>query len=399
MRGPDLLLFDLYTGGHHRQYLELIARRWADDPGRGTLAVAAPAAFFETHHEFEEWIRLQPTVEAIRLDLPRPLREGDLSLSDVLSNDAVHGRLLREVVGTYRPRHTLAMYFDHVQASLARGIRLDTRLSGIYFRPSFHYRTVSGRREYGLLSRARKRALLALAVRHRSIHHIFCLDPHAAEAVGKPLIPLPDGFSSVPGGPAASDVRNAWGVAEDHRVLLFFGVVSGRKGIHDMAAAAESVRPNLRNRLAIVIAGRVPDAERVAVRASLKRIHEAGASLITDHRFIDEADIPSFFAAADAAHVAYRRHIGSSNVLIRAASARIPVIGPEFGLMGRQIREHRLGIAVDTSDRRRLADGIERALFGTEDDTGFDAESAAAFADANSAERFTETILSTLFAS
>jgi glycosyltransferase involved in cell wall biosynthesis len=90
--------------------------------------------------------------------------------------------------------------------------------------------------------------------------------------------------------------------------------------------------------------------------------------------------------------VAYRGHIGSSNVLIRAAAEGIPVVGSDWGLLGHYIRDRRLGRAVDTTDAgalaQALADGTTEKLDGTE----FDGAEALVFSAEHSLDAFGEAL-------
>ncbi|MFT5142325.1 MAG: glycosyltransferase involved in cell wall biosynthesis [Rhodothermales bacterium] len=383
---PRLLLFDLYTGGHHRAYLEMLARAWVTGDREGRLEIAAPQALFDAHPDFLRWIQAQDPAKLsfLPVSLPEPLREGDISLRDVLRNDLAHGRALREVLASSLPEETLLMYFDHCQASLAlRRIR-GASVSGIYFRPSFHYPNTS--RATGF----RKRSLLSAALTNRCLKRVLTLDPFAVDALSDQRFAwLPDGLDTARFGQSPAQVRDAWGVGADSKVLLFFGVVSARKGIHELLAALASVRTPV----TLVIVGRIPDAERPLVEASIQAARASGGAIVLDDRYVRAEEIQDFFHAADVATVAYRHHVGSSNVLIRAAAAGVPVVGPTFGLMGRLITEHHLGAAVDPADTEALAEAIDRMLAGMlGEPTGFDPESAAWFAQANSEHTFAETV-------
>lgn len=387
-----LLLFDLYTGGHHRTYLETLARAWVTRPERGLLDIAVPEAFSDEHPDFVRWLDVQDAnaVRLVPVTLPEPLREGDMGLRDVLRQDFLHGRVLSRLMAERSPRRVLAMYFDHIQASLAlRQVKqpagVYVPISGIYFRPSFHYE------DEALLTRFRKRTLLSAALANPAVHKVLSLDPFAVEARGhEKLTWLPDGLDPSAIGEAAHAVRDRWGVPRRHKMLLFFGVVSARKGIHEVLAAL----PHLKTPSTLVIAGRIPEAERASVEAA---IQSAGSGVIHQDRYLRDDEVQDLMGAADVALVAYRRHIGSSHVLIRAAAAGTPVVGPAYGLMGKQIRENALGAAVDTEDPLALARAIDRVLTEAEGGASanppqFDPDRAHQFADKNHVDHFVSTI-------
>ncbi|MFT4605445.1 MAG: glycosyltransferase involved in cell wall biosynthesis [Rhodothermales bacterium] len=384
-----LLLFDLYTGGHHRTYLETLARAWVTGPERGLLEMAVSTAFAAEHPDFVRWMDVQDagTVKLVPIALPEPLREGDMGLGDVLRQDLLHGRVLSRLLRERNPESVLAMYFDHLQASLAlRRVKQPSGgrvpISGIYFRPSFHYQGEP------LVTRFRKRTLLSAALANPAVNKILCLDPFAVEARDHAKLQwLPDGLDPSAVGEAARAVRERWGVPPDHKLLLFFGVVSARKGIHEVLAALR----RLQTLSTLVIAGRIPAAERAAVEAAIAE-SRAEASVIHQDRYLRDEEVQDLMAAADVALVAYRHHIGSSHVLIRAAAAGTPVVGPAYGLMGKLIRENALGAAVDTDQPDELAREIDRMLDQAGHEASFDKDRALQFAELNNVEHFISTI-------
>ncbi|MCH8277173.1 MAG: glycosyltransferase [Bacteroidetes bacterium] len=397
---PHILLFDLYSGGHHRMYLELLSRYWIERGLSGKLELVVTTDFCRRHVEFCDWIE-KMTVSGLALTSVSPAeapKEGTLSLNGVLKNDRIHGDVLGRRIRATSPDHVLLMYFDHCQFSLARRKIMGVACSGVYFRPSFHYRG-----EF-LMTKLRKRILLSLALNNPSFRHLFCLDPYAVPVINAsrpdgPALWLPDGFSESAPTRDGQATRRLLGVKNGRSVVLFFGVVSARKGIHEAIEALRALPGHRQKKTTLLVAGKPPQTEYEDVRVALERL-ERGTSVqvINLDRFIDEDEIGDYFEAADLALVTYRRHIGSSNVLIRAAAARIPVVGSDYGLVGKQIREHSLGTPVDTTDSVQLAGAIEIAL---RDDakTLFDPESAARFARDNSADRFAETIFSRILPS
>jgi hypothetical protein len=54
----------------------------------------------------------------------------------------------------------------------------------------------------------------------------------------------------------------------------------------------------------------------------------------------------------------YQRFVGSSGVLLWAAGAGKPVITQDYGLIGRLVRDHELGLSADVTDPKTLAHAI-----------------------------------------
>jgi glycosyltransferase involved in cell wall biosynthesis len=144
--------------------------------------------------------------------------------------------------------------------------------------------------------------------------------------------------------------------------------------------------------LSFVIAGPVdPDIRDEVDR--LVDLVQARPGAHVDRRDQHLSDEEGFrlIAGADLCLLPYQRHIGSSNVLLKAAAAGVPVLGPDYGLVGRYVRDHSLGLVVDTESPRAIAAALQTFAErrGVE---RFDASAAAALASSHSVERFTAAL-------
>jgi glycosyltransferase involved in cell wall biosynthesis len=396
-----LMLFDLYAGGHHGQYLQQLVRYWGERGGLGRLDVVVPPAAIEAHPELKATIdRYAATgVRLVLIDEPVHLDpRGPLGL---VRTDREHGRLLRRYVERLRPDHVLLMYFDHVQLSLAFDLTFGfrVRFSGIYFRPSFHYGALGGppsdwkERLDGL----RKLVQLWGAIRNPHFDILFSLDPFAVSRIRR-LAPLgyatalPDGIEpqEATGTPAVT--RRNLGVEDGRRVLLLFGSLGARKGVFRLLEAVRALPDAVAQRTSVVLAGSAPASARERLhREVAKAQHAKPVQVVLHDERIPDADVPDLLAAADVVLLPYQRHLGSSGVLVRAAAAGKPVLGDGYGLLGAQIRRHGLGVTVDATRTDDLIHGLYRCVTTPPEDL-FDLEAAAAFAGRHTAEHFAETI-------
>ncbi|MDX1547794.1 MAG: glycosyltransferase [Rhodothermales bacterium] len=397
---PHIVLFDLYAGGHHGQYLRQLIEHWGAQQRPGRLEVVVPPSFAGPHPDVPEAAARFAGAGVSYSPLPEPVAlpyDGPLGL---VRTDRAHGRLLRETVRRLEPDHVVLMYADHVLLSLGLGLRLPgvATLSGIYFRPSFHYRAFDGD-DAGpkeRLKRIEKRTRLRLALRNPHLTHLFCLDPYVVPyaermAGGVAAVPLPDGITLHPPGRTPEATRTRWGVEPGRRVALLFGVVDERKGVYPVIEALGRLPETAQRQVALVLAGPVPEAERARQRAAIERLRATSAvQVVQDTRFIPDEEIQDLMRAADLALVTYQRHVGSSNVLVRAADAAVPVLGSSYGLVGEHLRRRRLGLPADATDPRALADGFGRWLAGT---LPFDADAARRFAAEHTADAYAATIL------
>ncbi|MFQ5568041.1 MAG: glycosyltransferase family 4 protein [Rhodothermales bacterium] len=398
---PHIMLFDLFAGGHHGQYMRYLVEYWGTHRLPGRLSIVAPPAFFDLHADVQHaaasfadaGTACIPTDESITLE-----SAGALSL---LRNDRTHGRLARKYITRLRPDHCVFMYFDQIQLSLASDLTFPfpVQLSGIYFRPSFHYpqatSTPPGLKER--LKNLRKRMLLPAALRNRHFTHLFCLDPYVVPHVASlrsrvEAVALPDGVAPLPPPASRSEMRARWGVEANRKVALFFGSIEARKGIHQTLEALCLLPPEAHEKLCLVMVGSIPETEKEPVRTGIRHVREkTNAQVVVEHRFVEEEEIQGILEASDLVLLPYQRHVGSSGVLIRAALASVPVLGSDYGLVGEQLRSRSLGLAIDTTVPSAVATGIERWL-ADPDRFPFDAEAARRFATENTAERFAATL-------
>jgi glycosyltransferase involved in cell wall biosynthesis len=398
-RSPHLLLFDPYTGGHHGEYVRHLVEYWRSRQLSGRLSVVVPPRFLDLHTDVGRAAEVTPGVHLVRIE--SPVRPSGGGLRTLYRRDRGHGRVLHHYVTQLRPDHALMMYFDHIQFSLTLNLRFvfPVQLGGIYFRPSFHYRSFADDRA-GLgerLQRLRKRAVLAAALRNPHLTHVFCLDPYVVphvESLGGRVraVALPDGVRPLPAVPSRAEVRRRWDVAKDRRVALFFGTINARKGIHRVMDALPLLPLAAQRQLCLAVVGAIHAPEHERFHQAIARVRaETAVQVVVENRFVDEEEIQGIIKAADLVLLPYQRHLGSSGVLVRASLARVPVLSSNYGLVGEHLRRHRLGLAVNTRVPDVLADALARWLVHPEA-LPFDAEEARLFAHANTAERFASTI-------
>ena len=393
MKNPHVLLFDLYAGGHHGQYVRQLVEYWGAHELHGRLTVLARPAFFERHGDV---LRVAAHCGATCKPIAEPVE-----MRGFIRGALAHGRYLRKYIKSLRPTHAVCMYFDQVQLSLALGLRFGypVALSGIYFRPTFHYDEATAAALKDRITRMRKRRLLTAALRNPHFKTLFCLDPYVVPYVPPThaqLVPLPDGAPVCPPLKTPEILRAQWGIDPNRSVALFFGSIAARKGIFQTLDALPLLPVAGQRQLSLVIIGRDAPHEQQRVKDHVARSLKATeVQIIHEARFVNEEEIPGLFGCADLVLLPYQRHVGSSGVLVRAAQASVPVLGSDYGLVGRHIHTHQLGLAVDSARPSAIAAGLAQWLSGGT--FPFDPVRALAFGSANTAEHFGQTVFGTLF--
>lgn len=386
----NLTIVNAHGGGHYAHYLEALVDGWSLRTSSGRvsdrLAMVVTPEIARTHPRLPEKAR-DAGIQWV--EFRSPLADPN----DRIGRERWMRASLAETLPALRPDHLFFSYLDHFLLTVSFS-RLGVPMSGILFRPSFHYEELGvsqplTRRER--LGEGLKRELLRLALRR--IDRVFLLDDTAVEPIrnlGTKATPLalPEVFDARPslGRPAFLT-----SLEPGRHMFTSLGVLDRRKGVLEVLDAVRQVPEDLQRRTALVVAGHLCADVRDDAETALRTIRQTTrVQIIVEDRFLNEEEVQPTIELADTVLVPYQRHTGSSGILIRAAAAGRPVIASDYGLVGLNVRRHRLGEAVDATSPARLREALVRRLEGLS--PGFDRRRAHAFASANTAERHARTI-------
>lgn len=233
-------------------------------------------------------------------------------------------------------------------------------VSGILFRdqglrPSS--RTVKARLLAGL-----DRFLLGCAARSGAFHRLTFFDHLCADRArgrwGALFGPGVDPMELKTADPA--EARRKFALAPQDTVLLLFGAMSDRKGVAESLAGICAAGLDA-ERTVVVLAGPVEPSYRPvydgAIEAASQRLR-----ILRHDRFVDEADIPFYFAAADVVLCVYKNFNASSGVLLHAASMGKAVLVCKNGVMEDAVARFGFGRAVDAGDTAGIAGALKDLL-------------------------------------
>lgn len=134
--------------------------------------------------------------------------------------------------------------------------------------------------------------------------------------------------------------------------LLFFGLVRPYKGL-DLLIDALPAAPDVR----LVVAGEFWGGT-AETEARLARLGVADRVTLRPG-YIDAAEVPALFAAADALVLPYRSATSSANVFL-AYEHGVPVIATDVGNMAQQVRDGETGLLCPAGDPAALAAALRR---------------------------------------
>jgi glycosyltransferase involved in cell wall biosynthesis len=227
-------------------------------------------------------------------------------------------------------------------------------ISGIYFRPTIQYpeyrRSVLGKIrqffKYVLINRVLARSDIAAIL---SFDPYFCRYASESLANGRKIQLLAEPFNArhLP----SIKVRER----ETARFLLF-GAMQKRKGIPEFLAALHLISPDELAKAIFIVCGEGELSS--TIEKAIPELIAIGAKIEYYRGYISQTDLNQQIDMSDVILAPYRGHVGSSGVIYMAAGAGKPVLAPTDGLVGRQVTDYNLGIAVDTSSPQKIAEAI-----------------------------------------
>ena len=397
------MLFDLYLGGHHGNYIQYLIDYACKQPVVSAIDIVVLPQFLEIHRDTVAAIASyhQSAIKIVPISADEVAALGDRrsGLSRAIWN-LREWQIFCKYARNLHATHALIMYLDTCELPLAVGMQSPCPFSGIYFRPTFHYGMFANYHPdlKERLKQWRNRFTLDRILAHPQLQTVFCLDPFAVEAIKSErerakIVPLADPVESAPSTLLdLATYRDQLGIAADRRVFLLFGALDGRKGIYQLLEASALLPPALSQQMCLLLVGKTSAAERANLEQKIAELRQQKPiQIIECYDFIPEDEVQAYFQIADVVLAPYQRHVGMSGILLLAAAAGKPVLSTDYGLMGELVRRYRLGVAVDATQPSELMQALARCLTAVPETLG-DRAQMQVFADLNSIERYTSAI-------
>jgi glycosyltransferase involved in cell wall biosynthesis len=399
-----ILVFDFCLDGHHPGYILHVIRYWRSHDLPGHLDILVLPQFLQLHPD------VVAAAGDVGISRVRFVSITEAEANTLPANSSFWARrqlalrewtLLCEYAARLGSREIVLMYFDTYQLPLLIGQQAPCSVSGIYFRPRFHYGRFEGyapswRERFHL---QREKLYLAWVLQNSRLKRIYSLDPFVVEDLNHfktntKAIHLPDPVQVYP--QTESDlqqVRSRLGIESRRQVFLQFGDLSDpRKGVKHVLAATSQLSPELCRNLCLVFVGPMNGQRKAIVQPQIQQLLQSlPVQIITNFQFVSEVEIQPYFQSADVILAPYQHHVGMSAILVRAAAAQKPVLGSNYGLMGEVIRRHQLGVAVDTTVVEEVAQALTTCLTTPLATLG-DRTAMQNFANQNSAQNFAYTL-------
>jgi glycosyltransferase involved in cell wall biosynthesis len=400
------MLFDLSVGGHHPGYIQNLIRYWCDQDFAGAIDVVVVPRFMELHGDVVAEAQSYPNqrINFVPLSADEVARLNTRAGAVAKAYQAFQEwGLLCQYARRLGTTHAVLMYLDTALVPFIFGQKPPCQISGIFFRPTFHYATF-GHTPSTWKDRIqvwRERFNLSQILRRPELSALYCLDPLVVEHLDQfggstACLYLPDPVQLYADDqPDLEQFRSQLGIQPDRTVFLFFGALTNRKGIYQVLDAIATLTTEQRSKLCLLLVGPLganPDDK----QQMLKKLSELSDSYqvqtVIRDQFVIDREIQPYFQIADVILAPYQRHVGMSAILVRAAAAQKPVLSSDYGLMGEVTRRYGLGLTVDSADPQAIAQGVTRFL---QEDSHLlcNVDTMRQFAEQNAATRFAETIV------
>ena len=243
-----------------------------------------------------------------------------------------------------------------------------------------------------MITRVRKKVVLKYALGNKDLKFLFTLDPYSVNPIQNIAsntrilhvpdpTPVPKSFHRAPYSLRGGPFR-----------LLIAGVIDARKGVNEVLRTLATEQFSFP--IVLTLLGPISDNDKRDIEANIDSLNGVDNVLVkVDDRYVSEQDISEAMQLSDAALLTYRQHVGSSNMLVKAAAHRLPVVGTDFGLVGRLIEHYQLGITVASLTEKEIAHGIRQVATGA---MQFSPEKATAFAMHHTPGNFAKVIFDSI---
>jgi glycosyltransferase involved in cell wall biosynthesis len=399
---PCLMIFSPWYYGHHPTYLRHLIHYWQAHQLEGTLNIVVMPTLLEKHPDIVA-LTQQPERQTVYIvSMTREEQSRIESAGSGIAQAFVQGQLIAHYAELLKATRGLLMHFDSCQISLVMRRKIPCPVSGIYYRPTFHYSRFSHYHSTWKerVQQFRERLSLTLLSWHPQFKTLFCLDPFAVAPINRRFgsrataIHLPDPVSL----PATTEteinaLRTQLGIEPDRQIFLLFGsLAEERKGTRQLLEALVLLDLTLCRKLCILLVGEPFVDRQVLLETWLAPVRQTlPIQVVTQFGYVPESSVPVYFRLADAILAPYQKHVGMSGILLLAAIAQKPVLSSNYGLMGELVQQYQLGVTVNTEDRAAIAQGLSRLLCNPVEKL-CDLEQMKQLAQQNSVEQFGETL-------
>lgn len=402
-----IMIFELSFGGHYPEYISHLINYWCEHNIPGKLNIVVSPQFFQQHFDVVKLVENYNS-EEIKFITITPKEFANLRPFNTSINRNIRAwqefKLIKKYAFKLKPNHIFFPYFDTRQIPIILGECLPCAYSGIYFRPSFHYKYFANYHSSwrDKLQQWREKFSLSKVLNNSQLKTLFCLDPFAIKYINETnrenkAVYLPDPVQVYSNLSSNLDkLKLSLEIDHYRQVYLLFGDLSKRKGLDKLLEAIALLPSNLCQKLCLLLVGSMTENNYKKCLSTITQLtNSLPVQIVIKNQYIPETEIQNYFELADVILAPYQRHVGMSGILNRAAVAQKPILSSSYGLMGEIIRRYQLGLAVDSTKVTAIAEGLTEFLIKSPDKY-CDLDSMKRYAEQNSPQHFANVIFENL---
>lgn len=230
--------------------------------------------------------------------------------------------------------------------------------------------------------------------RCRVFHRIFFLNDKVAPRIINRLFKsnkfeyLPDPFA-LPEIKNSTSLRTELQIPEKTRCFLHFGGLTKRKGtLEILKAIKHCLDENITLPDYFIFAGKVYDDIKGEFYDIFNEVKKRGVHVLCFDKFCEYEFLCRLCASSDYLLIPYFGTAQSSGVIAYSAKFNIPVIGPKDGMIGRLIKQYKLGTCLSDVS----AAGLSLIFKGQNQTMEADRNKATLYVEDNTVARFLERI-------
>lgn len=269
---------------------------------------------------------------------------------------------VKELIKRYNINDLYYDSLDQIYLFLALGFRLYNlrNLNGILYKVDLHYQNFEITNTVNVFSKIKrqiKKISLLRLLNHDQVNNVFTFDPFVKKYINfNGLVYVPD-----PAFYQYNEPKNYKLIQDINSNYIFsmFGAISKRKGVINLVEAIELIANKTTKNVTLLFAGSIKKDEKFEILRSINKLNTLeNITVIIDDRYLERYEINDLVTLSDIILMPYTNFVGSSGVLLWAASSKTLVIAQNTGLIGKLVREYKLGYDVNTSSSEEIADAI-----------------------------------------
>jgi glycosyltransferase involved in cell wall biosynthesis len=364
----DVLVIEPHAEGHHGPYLQWMVEALVERHHQVTVMTLGESL---THPILKRMVSASP--HAINVVSPVQGIRHDKSLSGVFSQlirELSYWRMFRDwyryTLPEKKPDVVLVPYLDYClyAIGLLGSPFGNTPWVGVAMRPSFHYRDIGIVAPKPRLAGLKKTLFIRL-LKNKHMKNLLTIDEPLIEylrvngSLNSKVSFLPEPYD-IDVLPTPDKAKMKYGFDTRRKLILVYGSITMRKGVTALLrAVSDQACPEF---VDVLFAGKLNEDVRELLSEPWMQVIQKTSRLTVIDRYIAPEEEPILFSAADIVWLGYHGHYTGSGVLVQAAKFGRPVIGCGEGIIGWQVRRHKIGVVIDQNDISSVIFGIQNLV-------------------------------------